>query len=265
MSAYVGVIKDKTCKDDMELKIYYDCDDKGSKTGPKDFTGSFSGNHNMNVSFCLVDATKFKRLKKDYAVLKLGELTRYNVRKMPDDYYRARILIRHMDAEDKHEEGYVILSSGKDSRGNTVFYDMTYTQAQTGPVRMSKRRDLDLAFICYEADENSNESLPELGYSYGVFGKLYDTNVVGRNKVMGSYTSDDEKNGNANKAYVNDILCWSDYDTPDLKLQYTPENGYVDLSTNKKYMTGNTFMNFIEFGDKITRFYISKSCKGDSY
>lgn len=251
----VGVIKTGlTCGNYDEIEIYVDTEDKNSKTvwetTYKPASWSIDGNKNIIAKFCVVPASLFTRY---YIVGGMSSAPRYGLLRITPGYVsRANHLNYYQDTEDKNNTNgvwYTPFGGAKVSiKGNT-------NNAQNIYRTWVDNNGILWALNSYAASENSVISdpveysdaepfigWPDIGISYGVFGK---SSHWGGGYMQSVLYSDDEDNNNAN--YVAHEIGTEI--RPYHQQQYIPDpTGIMSSTIELVYPSGS--------GGKNTRFHM---------
>lgn len=235
----VGVVKMKTCGKYDEVDILFDAEDhrpKCKKTGYASGS-SWTSKHNVWMRFCVVPASLFNGIGKDYAVLLLTDEIKGPLVYQRSSYSDQRVLRVRLDAEDnKAESGIKIIRSDGSSRSG---YNSDIT-----PNRYDKNKNLTLFFQHFSASWKTG-SLPQLGFEYAVFGTLYGKDT----DVWGSYVIDTEDKNSAN-GFVK------------IQVKWTGDGGFgkfaEDSMTGVDYLNGGIYEGIMEVNNNAT-LYISKA------
>jgi hypothetical protein len=169
----VGVIRSGTCGSYQELYVHMDCEDSGAASSYTGWTGDCLVNSSKNIilRFCVVSGVDFGPTTHNYAILNLG----FNA--LPIGVTRV---VRLFDNEDTHNKNSAtIAGSTVGLVGDCNFY-----------------YDTQLSFYLYPGDPSYTTPLPNLGFTYGVFGNWASTD-----NDKGKIFSDDEDNNNGNELY----------------------------------------------------------------
>lgn len=282
-SYYVGIIKDATCGGYREIKVYFDSEDSNNQNSDYGWLpgGITRGSHNLTMYFCMVPAYKFHSIGKNYAVLKIGAKVNPNFEELSEGQWRASIMTRHMDAEDNSPMTSLSMTYTDYNTQSTKNFNTTETIDRIGPsLYVYSNKNMDISFLCfYEGNLTTQRysetlwlgyGLPQLGFSYGVFGKVWENEINGE-RYMGYYKSDDQDSGNANAAYLLDygatnrmdnvqIINISPYNEVNYIKNHTSSfNNRVNVPVSSRFSTTyNIFQNWLELGENTT-FHISKN------
>ncbi len=269
-SSFVGVIKDQTCSGYRELKIYLDNEDHRNINQHKGWMpGSITDNHNLSFTVCIVPAVLFHSIGKDYAVIKLGRYMDKNFEYFPNGEFKASFLGLHLDAESNSPVTSISMSYVEDfGKGQEQkWFNTAETNDRLNPgVYVDSSKDLNMLLLCFykenatRYDSNNNlmsRGLPNLGFTYGVFGRIWEGYDNGE-KYMGWYRSDDEDNGNGNYACLFDCKTTVVYDTKILCAPlFTQMYTVKDIKSNPSFYEDKNYMNVPfenRFQDNYKRF-----------
>lgn len=228
LEQYVGVIKVTDCGRYNEVRVFYDCEDNNSSTRSKGFKGAWDVNTNINMRYCLVPVTEFKRTDKWYGVVNFS-----SKKVVKDDNENADVALIsvYMDSQD----------------GKNPLTRIYYTEHNEKEVQISGKGNMELVgnynlsfeIFAFASKKGAVPNYPEFGFEYGVFGKLY---------------KDDEETPAQNYYYSNDqgYVISDDEDTNNSNsITALFENKYVEVPKDKSYH-GTVISN------KNTTFFISK-------
>lgn len=235
----VGVVKMATCGKYDEVEIFFDAEDRRPKCYKTGYASgcSWDAKHNVWMRFCVVPASLFKGIGKDYAVLLFTDEIKGPLVYQNGSYSNQRVLRVHLDAEDnKTESGIKITKYDGTSRVGT--------NSDIIPNSYDSRKNLNLFFQHFPASWKGN-SLPNLGFEYAVFGTLYGSGE----RVCGSIYFDTEDKNTANSFTL-------------LQLKRKGNNGFDsftdDTKSGQDWKGRGVYEGLMEVGGNAA-FYISKA------
>lgn len=214
---YVGVVKEETCGNYDEIRIFYDCEDHRNRTSSKGYVGGWKITENIAMKFCLVPADLFKNTKDHYGLFNFSTSSHIG-----NDYehHDVALIQVHMDAEDKKSETAIFYTKN----GEKEIRDSHHLHSNN--VMVVGNGNLSFQMFYFKPNNKSTYGYPDLGFNYGVFGVLYSEGDKNR---QGNVYSDDEDKNNANNVQVA-------YDTTDLKDYHkTDFHGLLALGNNTRF------------------------------
>jgi len=184
---YVGVIMDKTCGQYDRIDIIMDCEDDKTQKKIVGWIGgvSQSKNGNITIPLCVVPYDAFSGLNYgEFAVVDVSNPV-YYVENRSHEFFRVLMTGEYNNNQNRIDLNGVSLRPKTNQMGLSWGFGPTYLE-QYYDTKITSMRFIILPEISYGSTE-----LPNLGFSYGVFGQL-------SGHQNGSFYSDDQDGSNGN-------------------------------------------------------------------